>query len=272
MSLNRNRTVRPLTEELKEIGLDPEKTISEIQRTTALIDKRMGGGNGGGSPAYTRDRQLQEVREQPGTPSRQSASDEELDEALKVVRKKRVTMGEKLKAKRGRRKRRSALRKAAKMYYKKFKRKILKRAAKKLKKFGKAGLEKLHKMGRRITMGDDRVANLREELNTGGSGENSNPYEEAAFSAGMLSMYLGEIFEAAGDQESAETMYDVSDAAADLSEGLASLGEDDEPEDEQKQRLERILDHAVRAIRVYEGMGAPSLFDVIEATESAEAA
>lgn len=269
MSLNRNKTVRPLTEELREIGLDPQKTIGDIQRTSALLDRRMNGGNGGGAPAFAgAGRQLQEVRNQPGAPNSQG-TDDDLEEAMKITKKKRVTMGEKLKSKRGRRKRRSSLRKAAKMYYKKFKRKILKRSARKLKKFGKAGLAKLHKMGRRITMGDDRVANLREELNTGGTSENSNPYEEAAFSAGMLSMYLGEIFEAAGDQESAETMYDVSDAAADLSEALASLREDDEPEADQMQRLERILDHSVRAIRVYEGMGAPSLFDVIEATEEA---
>jgi hypothetical protein len=268
MSLNRNRQVRPLTEELKEIGLDPQKTLGEIHRTTALIDKRMGGGNGGGAPAYASGRQLQEVREQPGTPQgQQSGSGEDLEEAMRAVKKKRVTMGEKLKAKRSRRKRRSSLRKAAKMYYKKFKRKIAKRAAKKLKKFGKAGLEKLHKMGRRIVMSDDQLANLREELNSGGATDASNQYEDAAFSAGMLALYLGEIFEAAGDQESAETMYDASDAAADLSEALAHLEEEDEPEEEQEQRLESILDHTVRALKVYEGMGAPSLFDVLEAVE-----
>ena len=273
MSLNRNRQVRPLTEELKEIGLDPQKTLGEIHRTTALIDRRMGGGNGGGAPAYASGRQLQEVREQPGaSQGQQSGSGEDLEEAMRAVKKKRVTMGEKLKAKRSRRKRRSSLRKAAKMYYKKFKRKILKRAAKKLKKFGKAGLEKLHKMGRRIVMSDERLANLREELNTGGAAGSGNQYEEAAFSAGMLAMYLGEIFEAAGDQESAETMYDASDAAADLSEALAHLDEEDEPEEEQEQRLESILDHTVRALRVYEGMGAPSLFDVLEAVEAQDEA
>ena len=120
MSLNRNRQVRPLTEELKEIGLDPQKTLGEIHRTTALIDRRMGGGNGGGAPAYASGRQLQEVREQPGaSQGQQSGSGEDLEEAMRAVKKKRVTMGEKLKAKRSRRKRRSSLRKAAKMYYKK---------------------------------------------------------------------------------------------------------------------------------------------------------
>jgi len=274
MSLNRNRQVRPLEEELKDMGLDPQKTIGEIQRTTDLINKRMGGGNGGGAPGYTQSQQqqprqgLQEVSQQPGgTPAPASGGGEDLEEAIKIVRKKRVTAAERLAAKRVRKKRKAKIKRAAKMYYKKAKKKILKRAKIKLKKFGKAGLEKLHKMGRRIFMGNEALANLQEDLNTGGGAEGSNPYEEAAFSAGMLALYLGEIFEAAGEVQSAETMYDVSDKAAELSEAWANLNDEDELEEDQEGQLERVLESVIKALRVYEAMGAPSLMDVIEATE-----
>lgn len=274
MSLHRNKTVRPLSEELADIGLDPEKTLGEIHRTTALIDKRMNGNTGGGAPSYVNPGQriLHEVNEyqQHSLMSHDDGDGEGVEEAMQVMRKQRKSAAEKLKAKRSRKKRKSKLRKAAKMYYKKAKRKILQRAKKKLKKFGKAGLEKLHKMGRRIVMSDDRISNLREDLNIGSASENSNPYEEAAFSAGMLTMYLGEIFEAAGDLESAETMYDVSDAAADMSESWSVLGEEDELDEDQSEKLERVLDHTVKALKVYEAMGAPSLMDVIEAMDEDE--
>jgi hypothetical protein len=276
MSIHRNKTVQPLEEGLKEIGLDPEQTIGQIQKTTDLINRRMDGGNGGGAPGYTQPQQppkppqgLREVSETPqGTTPDPTGDGEDLDEAVKVVKRKRVSMFKKMMAKRSRKKRKGKLRRAAKMYYKKFKKKIAKRAKIKLKKFGKAGLAKLHKMGKMIRMSDDNLANLREDLNTGGgSGDNANPFEEAAFNAGMLALYLGEIFEAAGDIESAETMYDVSDAAADLSEAWDTLAEDDELDEDQEAQLERVLDSTIKALRVYEGMGAPSLMDVIEATE-----
>lgn len=274
MSLNRNKTVRPLSEELEEMNLDPSKFSGEIQRTTALIDKRMGGGNGGGPPASVTgsDRQLQEVSNKPSgaappAPASAPAGGEGIDEAYRAVRKKRVSAGERLKARRQRRAGRSQARRAAKQYRRGAKRKIAKRRMAKLRKFGKAGLEKLHKTGKRIVMGDDKLANLREDLNTGVVGDDSNPFEEAAFNAGMLALYLGQIFEAAGDLESAETMFDVSDAAADLSEAWASLAEDDELDEDQQAQLERVLESTVKALRFYEGMGAPSLYDVIEATE-----
>jgi hypothetical protein len=279
MSLHRDKLVRPLNEELKEMGLDPEQTLGQIQHTSSLIDKRMGGGNGGGAPDYTQrpqgqgqQRDLQEVSGTPGAgkPPASSTDGGDLEEAVRVVKRKRVSAAEKLAGKRARKKKKGKLRRLAKVYYKKAKRKILKRAKMKLKKFGKAGLQKLHKMGKRIVMGNDELANLREDLNTGGSSDKSNPFEEAAFNAGLLALYLGEIFEAAGDQESAETMYDVSDAAADLSESWANLDEEDELEEDQQAQLERVLEHVTKALRVYEGMGAPSMMDVIEAVEDPE--
>jgi len=268
MTLNRNKVVRPLAEELKEIGMDPEKTLGEINRNSALINRRMDGGNGGGAPGYVQQQQQRQNLQEAKDTSSASAGDKgDLDEAFRAMKKKRKSAAEKLAAKRSRKKRKSQLKRAAKMYYKKAKRKILKRAKAKLRKFGKAGLQKLHKMGKRIVMGSEELANLREDLNTGASGEKSNPFEEAVFNAGMLAMYLGEIFEAAGDVESAETMYDVSDKAAEMSESWANLDEEDELDEDQEAQLERVLEHTVKALKLYEGMGAPSLMDVIEATE-----
>lgn len=275
--LQRNRVVQPLSEALEEIGLDPEKTLGDLGRTNELIDKRMNGAHGGGAPSYLRPaaREISEDAD-PADPAAAPAADGDptetvvegvsLEEALRSVKRKRLSGSEKAAGRRSRRKNKGKRRAAGKMYARRNKRRISKLAKKKRKKFGgTAGLEKLHRGGRRIEMSaDSPLANLREDLNAQAVAsvtEDESPYYEAAVEAGTLALYLGEMFEAFGDEQSAETMYDVSDAAADIAEGFEGLDELDEG---QEDSLSRVIDPLVKGLRIYEAMGSPSLGDIIE--------
>jgi len=276
--LNRNTKVRPLAEELKEIGLDPDKTIGQIQRSTKLVEARLRGANGGGAPGYLRPvpKAKEQVTEQKPKDDKEAPITEgsedgvELSEALKVIKTRRLTSTEKAKGRRLRRKTRGKRRMAGKMYRKRAKRRIKRVTKMKRKRYGTAGLAKLHKGRRRIVMqGESPLSNLREDLNRiseSATAESSSAFEDAAYNSGLLAMYLGEMFEAFGDAQSAETMYDASDAAADLAEQLLGKDESDLTE-EQQEMLGRVLDTMVKALRMYEAMGSPSLTEVLEFVE-----
>jgi len=271
----RNRLVQPLDEALTEIGLDPVKTLGDMHRTNDLIEARVGGNSGGGAPAYIRPARsqitedLDEVVVDYDTVDLDEGVD--LGEAIRIVRSRRLTSGQKAKGRRGRKKRRAQIKATGRKYRARSRRKIAKRARLKLRKYGTAGLERLHKQRKRVVMSNDSdLANLREDLNElGGSvAENSNSYEDAAFNAGLLAMHLGEMFEAYGDTQSAETMFDVSDAASDLSEAFEVLSPDTEELDEdQEDRLQRVLDSLVKGLRIYEAMGSPSMGDIVDFVE-----
>ncbi len=191
-----------------------------------------------------------------------------VEEAFKVVKKKRKTAAMKLMSRLYRKSKKAVLRTASRMYRKRNKRKILIRAKKKLKKFGSKMLSKLHKAGKRIVMSNDQaLANLREDLNKPGTGAagDGNSFEEASYNAGLLAMYLGEVFEVLGDEESAETMFSLSDQASDLADVLESIGEGD-LSDVQEDRLRKILDRSVAGLKVWESLGSPTLFQAIEAS------
>lgn len=269
------RVVRSLKEDLQEVGIDPSRFIGDMDRATKAIDARARGWNGGGPPEALR-RPLQEAGGAGGVTSVSVVAASRsalgtgggtLDEALKAVKKKRKTASQRLKAKRSYRKVKAKKRLASRKYYARKGRKILRRAKMKLAKFGRAGLARLHKARKRIVMmsADSPIANLREDLN--GSSTTPNPYEEAAFSAGLLSVYLGEIFEVIGDKASATTMYELSDVAAAISEEFDALGES-EPSEAQAERLQKVLETVTKAIKMYESMGSPSLFEAIEVFEA----
>lgn len=267
----RNRTVQPLNEGLREVGLDPDKTLADIHRRDKLVRDRMRGGAGGGAPSYTRPQQRQQPAAQPVTENRDAPAGGEdgveLSEAIRTVRKRRLTSSEKSKGRRARRKTRSVRKAYAKKYRSRMRRKIARRSKMKRKKFGgTAGLEKLHKMGRRIVMSaDSALANLREELSQSnvGSQGNSNAFDDAAFNAGLLALHLGEMFEAYGDTRSAQVMFDASDVGADLSEAFEALGEDATELDEaQEAKLQALLQSVVKGLRIYEAMGSPSFAEI----------
>lgn len=290
--------VGTIEEGLSEVGLDPSKVIGEMERMTGKLAEARAGGppirTEGAPSRAAENRSLYEGRETPrpahapqgggGKPAvvktlKAQAFEEclaagidpskNIEEAFKVVKKKRKSAAQKLASRLYRKSKKAALRVASRMYRKRNKRKILLRAKKKIKKFGSKMLAKLHKAGKRIVMSNDQaLANLREDLNSpSGSAEKSNSYEEAAFNAGMLSMYLGEVFEVLGDEESAETMFSLSDQAADLAEALEAIEEGD-LSDTQEERLRKILSRSVQGLKVWEGLGSPTLYQAIEASQA----
>lgn len=192
------------------------------------------------------------------------------DEAFKVIKKIRKTAAMKLASRLYRKAHKSAMRVASRVYRRRNKRKIAVRMKRKLKKFGRGLLQKLHKAGRRIVMSDDSaLANLREDLNSNGgvaSGDSQNQYEDAAHNAGVVSMLMAEVFEALGDQASADTMQALSDVSSDLADDLGKLGADGTMSESQDERLRKVLAQVVKGLKVYEGMGSPGLFDAIRAS------
>lgn len=267
----RQGPVRSLAEGLREVGLDPDKALSEFKRTTSLVEARTGGGGHAMAPIGRGGSEA--------APGGGGGAPETLDEgAFKIVKKLFKTAGEKVKDKLGRKKRGLAkLARQSRMYRKKNKRKIAKRQKKKLAKFGAKGLTRLHKMRKRITMssgapdlaslresinGSSTIAQLREDIASLGNNarvdnDNPNPIEEAAFNAGLLAHYLGEVFEICGDTAMAESMYQLSDSAADLSEMLDGFGPDDSISEEHQQRLLKIVEAVQKGLRLHEEMGSP---------------
>lgn len=299
----RKNNVGTLEESLAEVGLNPTKVLGEIERVTGRLAEasKDPGGSGppvaGNAPARSvENRNLYENNQTPGSkpePKKPSSKVMTLaeqvrremmaagqdpaanvDEAFRAVKKLRKSAAAKLMARLARKGKKAALRTASRMYRKRNKRKILIRARKKLKKFGAKMLAKMHKSGKRIMMQHDmdkELANLRESLNTEAvEVETVNQYEEVAYNASLLSLHLGEVFESLGDKESAETMYTLSDVASDLSEDLEKIGEADLSEG-QEEKLRRVLDKTVNAVRVWESFGSPTLFQAIEAGRTAAA-
>jgi len=200
------KKIRPLEEEMADVGLNPERTISAMERGFGMLVQGSLPPDASGLKAEEGKavkRSIhqvgQELREEmalatedtdePAPVEEPSAveqvvtsvlegedapegiyvSEEELEEAFKVIRKMIKTAGEKMQAKRAYRKVRSKARKYAKQYYKRFKRKISKGRKRLRKRFGgEAGLKKARAGGKkRISSkmsGLDIISNLREEL------------------------------------------------------------------------------------------------------------
>lgn len=270
---------RTLEEEFASVGLSG-KMIEEIERHTQLVEDspmnpRPTGGKQasgmGGSPAGDR-RELNEHeyretlvnRGSGAAPAPGSSGPESQEEALKVMKKKRKTAGERLAAKIEYKKGRSEKKKASKMYRKTHKRAIKKRMAMKLRKFGgTAGLAKLHKQNKRAVMAgaEEELASLREGIENIGHDSDSNIYEDVAYHAGVYAFMVGEILEAMEAEQEAEAMYALSDRAADLSEAFEGIEELDEAQGE---RLEAVIQGVHKGMRAYEALGSPSLYEAAQ--------
>jgi len=289
----RNMNVGTIEEDLKAVGLDPGKMLGDIDRMTGRLQEASRNPGAGGPPVrgatppatgvenrnlLSEDRRTSGGKAPAGKyltiteQARRQLKDAGLDprantaEAFRAIKKLRKTAAMKLAGRLYRKAHKATMRVASRMYRKRNKRKILVRARKKLQKFGSKMLHKLHAAGKRIVMqhADTQLANLRESLNSGvpGSSGKLNPHEESAHNAGLLSMYLGEVFEALGDKESAQTMYDLSDVASDLAEDLDRIASSD-VSDAQEEKLQRVLAKTVDALKVWEGFGSPTLFQAI---------
>jgi len=211
----------------------------------------------------------------------------ELDEAgLGIVKKARGAAARLAKRMRHRAylKSRGAMKLAAKIYRKKFKRKIKRREKMKLRRFGREGLAKLHKMGKRVVQRvtgkkkkkewADTIASLQEEMGvmeeTFGIQEpidedieerEYSPTVEALLNAAETAMYLGEVFDAMGD-EAGQVLLKLSDKAVDLAD-VIEANENGEPTEEQEKHLDTVLDAVIKALGEYEDRGSPSLSEAI---------
>lgn len=186
---------------------------------------------------------------------------EELDEQMEIVKVQKLRGAQLAQARKQRRKLRAAKKAYSKKYYARNKRKIAKRRKKALAKFGKKGLERLHKQHKRVMVaGIDRLSTLREELAE--NIETTVP-EQVATNAGWLAMLLGEVFESVGEGEAAETLFELSDNAADLSERLSAVTEES-LQGRNKQELEHLVTTVANGLRIYEDIGSPSLWEAVQ--------
>lgn len=193
----------------------------------------------------------------------ESAEDdgEELDEQMQVVKVQKLRGAQLAQARKQRRKMRAAKKAYSKKYYARNKRKIAKRRKKVLAKFGKKGLERLHKQHKRVMVaGMDRLATLREDLAE--TMETTLP-EQVATNAGWLAVLLGEVFESVGENEAAETLFELSDNAADLSERLSAVTEES-LQGRNSQELEHLVMTVAKALKIYEDIGSPSLWEAVQ--------
>lgn len=353
-----NHTVRPLEEELAEMGLNPDKVLSEIERNTAALeggpspldlgglkegdktirslveygdslkaegcdkpngkkskkaktkkdddaDTEVDGGSDGddgyegmeSTPDPDQDRIAEQktllmarLNEGDGEDiTEEDAADLlylidegwELDEVFGVVKKIRGAAARIAKRVRHRAylKVRGAKKLAAKIYRKKFKRKIKRGMTKKLRRFGRKGLEKLHKMGKRIVQKSwaDQIANIQEELDAEAVTKDADiieeevieyaPIVEAMYNAAETAMYLGEIFDAMGD-DAGQVLLTLSDKAVDLGEAIEA--NEGDPTEDQEAKVETVLNAVIKALAEHEERGAPSLSEAIGITMVAE--
>ena len=271
--LDRNRKIIPLEEGFKELGLDPDKMIGAMEKNTSLVDERSSGtaGSGGpplpsyGDPAHVSDQELLESGLKPdGTPM----SPAELEE-FKLVKTKKGSAAkiQRKKAKRARKKKKGKLKLAAKKYRKSAAgKKQLKKHARILKKIGGP------KKGKRIFTHTDLstdLEGLREDVNSmaGGlvdSGEDMASYEETALNASYLCALLAEVFDVVGEGQTAETLFQVSESGTSFSDDMEGFTTEDELSEEQTIALNELITAAVKGLRFWEGLGAPSLDEAID--------
>lgn len=268
--------VRPLSEELVELGLDPDKVMSDIERVSGKLIE-------GGSPLPGNAHLVEDTDTDADAADTDDASEVDIDDAVEMFfdddddddieegyrakrtgfkdvggKQVRVTKAEKQSAKVKRRRKKGVTKTAGKKYRQRFKTKIAKRR-KLLKGRGKA-----RKGFRRVQNSfSQELANLREDLeNSGAVNTEPSPYEEAAVNAGYLALLLGEIFESVGDIEAGGMLRTMSDSAADLSEAIESNGGDINEDTEAK--LTSLLEGVSKAMEAHENIGEPGLFEAIE--------
>ncbi len=271
--LNRNKVVVPLEECFAELGLDPAKTLGAMERNSQLVEDRTAGTSGSGEPPIARYGEPAHIAD------RDLVADdldddlhegEVFDEGLGKWLKKKVGSVAKM------------AKKKAHLLYKKVKG-VLKSKGKKRRKTAaykkttkrhavalkRAGGPKKGRILRTAGMGlpDDLTA-LREDLNTGTSEDTTSdmnaPFEEATVNAAYLCVLLSECFEVLGDEQSAHTLMQISDDAATFSEDLIDVETEDDLTEDQSERFEALIESTIKALKLWEGFGAPSLSEAIE--------
>lgn len=277
--LNRNKKVVPLEEGFAELGLDAGKMLGSMERNSKLVEERITGtsGSGGppiqsyGEPAHVADKTLldSDGAPVPTKPDGSPMTEAELEE-FKLLKKKVGTLARRKKKK-------------AKLFYKKFKGKLKAKAKKYRKTAGAKKAKKRHarvlkriggpKKGKRVVTHTDLpndLASLREDLNTStGDGfvddnESMTSFEEAALNASYLCILMCEVFDVMGETETAENLLQISESGASLSDDLTGVTSEEEMNAEQAQAFEELVSTTVKALRFWEGLGAPGLDEAIE--------
>jgi hypothetical protein len=206
----------------------------------------------------------------------------ELTEVFKVIKKARGAAARIAKRMRHRAylMQRGEKKLAAKIFRRRFKRKIKKALKRKISKYGQKGLERLHQMGRRIVQvrpgakkeWSETLASIAEELerDTAPVTEDVDVIEEAAepesiavevmVNAATTAMYLGEIFDAMGD-EAGQVLLKLSEKAVDVADAIEANGGD--PTEEHEKHIETVLEAVIKALGQHEEIGSPSLGEAI---------
>lgn len=268
--------IRSLSEEAAEIGISPVDLIESVNRTYGRLVKRDTPHSAPHRFASMTEADLDQFIET-FDPEKASAAD--LAEAIRFVKKVWKSAGVKAQERAERRKKRGALKAYARMYRKRNRAKIRKKMAKLSRRFGGwAGLqkqrEKLRRVRKRIitvapaTPKKEELERLKAEMFESvvdvADGPGFSPYEEAVIQAGHLSMLLSEVFEVVGNTALAEKLWVASESAADLSDAMGLCFEHEDVADENEVAMEAIFGVVEEALKEYEAIGAPTLFEVFD--------
>lgn len=270
-----------VSEQMSQLGIRGDALIEQVRQASGVVDVRVAPGLGTNSPTKLNTigaRSLGEATESLLNRGKvqvvggkvlfegEEVTEEELEEAFKWVKKLRKTASEKYKAAKEYLKNKAQKLRASKLYQRTHKI-VAKQRQKFLKKMGK-GAAKKHKGGYRLARQESvgalgRVAMLREQMNHESVAEDrvvvESPYADLAISAGYLIHLIAEsIMEL--DSEMAAKMFDVAEDAADFSETLDGVENEDDLDPEQLEALYSLMDATAQAQKVYESMGAPCAF------------
>ncbi len=277
MLLTKHRTVRPLNEDLSDLGIDSEKFTGQVDRMSQnLTEGSSPDGTWKGSPPLptygvgtsnlsghvNEERSLMEDVGLPGEPL------DEFEIGRSATTKKGQQRNKKahIAGKKAYRKGKGAARAAGRISRRKNKVAIKRRAKRKNTRFSAKQQSALHRAGKAIKMSDELpdLDQLREEITGEGTGaitESLSVYGEAALNASLVSLYLSEIFEEVFEEEAGEAMSELSDYAGELSE---ELDQHDTLDDAMEAKLNSVLEQVLKGLRFHEAMDAPSLLEACE--------
>lgn len=282
MLLTKNRTVRSLEEDLKDIGIDGEKFAGRVDHMTGLMEERSDGGRWKGAPPIARygygpqgsahvdeERELSEVEGDPDAEPLEEArvtaarSKAERRKAKKAAKKKRredpmahkmkIIKGRTASAKRSRQKSRKRVDRAVN----KKRQAALHRAGRRVMTRGFDGQPANEEIESILESDDDFQAALAEQAAL----PKQTAFSEAASNVSEIAMRFAEIFGLVEEAEVAAAMEDLRESAEAFYEEVEGVEELDES---QEVALKAMVSKIGKAIRFYEGLGSPSLTEACE--------
>jgi hypothetical protein len=268
---------------MSQLGIRGDALIEQVRQASGVVDVRVAPGLGTNSPTKLHTigaRSMGEATESLLNRGKvqvvggrvmfegEEITEEELEEIFKWVKKARKTASEKYQAAKAYLKNKAQTLRSSKLYQRTHKI-VAKQREKFIKRMGK-GAAKKHKSGFRLSRESvgvgalDRVQGLREQLGhdqntSGGATFAESPYADLAVSAGYLMHLIAESIMDI-DAEIAAKLFDAAEEAADFSEQLDGIEDEDDIDPEQMETLESLMVAVSDAQRMYEDMGAPCAF------------